>query len=127
MAGSGANSTAEAIFLSEQMASTGVDGFLSVVPYYNKPQQAGMIAHFEAIADATDIPVMLYNVPGRTVADMLPDTVAKLAEHKNIVGIKDATGDLQRFTQTKDWLQFYVRRRRWRNIRKCQCCSSSDE
>lgn len=101
MAGSGANSTAEAIFLSEQMADTGVDGFLSVVPYYNKPQQAGMIAHFEAIADATDIPLMLYNVPGRTVADMLPDTVAQLAEHKNIVGIKDATGDLQRYATTK--------------------------
>ncbi|QJR79368.1 4-hydroxy-tetrahydrodipicolinate synthase [Alteromonas pelagimontana] len=101
IAGSGANSTAEAIFLSEQMAALGVDGFLSVVPYYNKPQQAGMIAHFNAIADATDVPVLLYNVPARTVADMLPETVAALAEHKNIVGLKDATGDIQRLKATQ--------------------------
>ncbi|MCW8092416.1 4-hydroxy-tetrahydrodipicolinate synthase [Alteromonas sp. ASW11-130] len=101
IAGSGANSTAEAIYLSEQMASLGVDGFLSVVPYYNKPQQAGMIAHFTAIADATDIPVLLYNVPGRTVADMLPETVAELAQHKNIVGLKDATGDISRLKETQ--------------------------
>ena len=101
MAGSGANSTSEAIFLSEQMCGLGLDGFLSVVPYYNKPQQAGMVAHFNAIADATDIPLMLYNVPGRTVADMLPETVAELSKHKNIVGIKDATGDLSRLEQTK--------------------------
>jgi 4-hydroxy-tetrahydrodipicolinate synthase len=101
IAGSGANSTSEAIFLSEQMCGLGIDGFLSVVPYYNKPQQAGMVAHFNAIADATDIPLMLYNVPGRTVADMLPETVAELSKHKNIVGIKDATGDLPRLEQTK--------------------------
>jgi 4-hydroxy-tetrahydrodipicolinate synthase len=101
MAGSGANSTSEAIFLCEQMADLGVDGFLSVVPYYNKPQQAGMVAHFNAIADATDIPLVLYNVPGRTVADMMPETVAELSKHKNIVGIKDATGDLLRLQETK--------------------------
>jgi 4-hydroxy-tetrahydrodipicolinate synthase len=101
IAGSGANSTTEAIFLSEQMSGLGVDGFLSVVPYYNKPQQAGMVAHFNAIADATDIPLILYNVPGRTVADMLPETVAELSKHKNIVGIKDATGDLSRLAQTR--------------------------
>ncbi|MDC8831160.1 4-hydroxy-tetrahydrodipicolinate synthase [Alteromonas gilva] len=101
IAGSGANSTSEAIFLSEQMAGLGIDGFLSVVPYYNKPQQKGMIAHFEAIADATDVPVILYNVPGRTVADMLPETVAELAKHKNIVGIKDATGDIARLKATQ--------------------------
>lgn len=111
IAGSGANSTAEAIFLTEKIAPLGVDGFLSVVPYYNKPQQAGMVAHFEAVANATDIPVILYNVPGRTVADMMPETVAKLAEHKNIIGIKDATGDLSRLQQTQalvpsDFLQF---------------------
>ena len=101
IAGSGANSTEEAIFLSEQLQNTGISGFLSVVPYYNKPQQKGMIAHFNAIADATDIPVLLYNVPGRTVADMLPETVAILAEHKNIVGLKDATGDMQRLKETQ--------------------------
>ncbi|GAA0852445.1 4-hydroxy-tetrahydrodipicolinate synthase [Aliiglaciecola litoralis] len=101
IAGSGANSTAEAIFLSEQLSGTGVAGFLSVVPYYNKPQQKGMIAHFNAIADATDLPVMLYNVPGRTVADMLPETVAELAKHQNIIGLKDATGDIARLKQTQ--------------------------
>jgi len=101
IAGSGANSTAEAIFLSEQMADTGIDGFLSVVPYYNKPQQRGMVAHFNAIADATDVPLILYNVPGRTVADMLPETVAELALHPKIVGLKDATGDIQRLKHTQ--------------------------
>ena len=111
IAGSGANATAEAIFLSEEIAKLGVDGFLSVVPYYNKPQQAGMVAHFKAIADATDVPVILYNVPGRTVADMLPETVAELSTHKNIIGLKDATGDLSRLHTTlplvdKDFLFF---------------------
>lgn len=101
IAGTGANSTAEAIFLSEQIATTGVEGFLSVVPYYNKPQQKGMVAHFNAIADATDLPVILYNVPSRTVADMLPETVAELAKHPKIVGIKDATGDIARLKATK--------------------------
>ena len=101
IAGSGANATDEAVFLSQQMAVLGIDGFLSVVPYYNKPQQAGMVAHFNAIADATDKPVVLYNVPGRTVADMLPETVSELAKHPNIVGIKDATGDMQRLKETQ--------------------------
>lgn len=101
IAGSGANSTEEAIFLSQNMAKMGVDGFLSVVPYYNKPQQRGMVAHFEAIANSTDLPTILYNVPGRTVADMLPETVAQLAKHPNIVGLKDATGDLARLSVTK--------------------------
>lgn len=94
IAGSGANSTEEAIFLSHAMQNLGIDAFLTVVPYYNKPQQRGMIEHFRAIADATHIPNILYNVPSRTVADMLPDTVAVLAEHDNIVGLKDATGDM---------------------------------
>jgi 4-hydroxy-tetrahydrodipicolinate synthase len=101
IAGSGANSTDEAILLSKEMAQFKIDGFLSVVPYYNKPQQRGMIAHFEAIAEATDLPTMLYNVPGRTVADMLTETVAVLAKHPNIVGLKDATGDLKRFDEAK--------------------------
>lgn len=101
IAGSGANATAEAIFLTEQLGKVGVDGFLSVVPYYNKPQQAGMIAHFNAIADASELPVILYNVPGRTVADMMPETVAELATHPRIVGLKDATGDIRRLTDTQ--------------------------
>lgn len=101
IAGSGANSTSEAIFLSEQMSSTGIQGFLSVVPYYNKPQQKGMVAHFKAIADSTDLPVLLYNVPSRTVADMLPETVAELANHPKIVGLKDATGNISRLKETQ--------------------------
>jgi 4-hydroxy-tetrahydrodipicolinate synthase len=100
VAGSGANSTEEAIFLTKQLANTGIAGFLSVVPYYNKPQQRGMIAHFEAIADATDLPTLLYNVPGRTSVDMLPSTVAELAKHPRIVGLKDATGNIDRLTET---------------------------
>ncbi|WP_371193025.1 4-hydroxy-tetrahydrodipicolinate synthase [Glaciecola sp. SC05] len=101
IAGSGANSTEEAIFLSKEMAKLSVDGFLSVVPYYNKPQQRGIIAHFEAIAEATDLPTILYNVPSRTVADMSTETVAKLSKHPNIVGLKDATGDLTRLAETR--------------------------
>lgn len=101
IAGSGANSTSEAIFLSEQMSDTGVEGFLSVVPYYNKPQQKGIVAHFTAIANATDLPVLLYNVPSRTVADMLPETVAELSTHPKIVGLKDATGDIPRLKATQ--------------------------
>ena len=101
IAGSGANSTSEAIFLSEQMANTGIQGFLSVVPYYNKPQQKGLVAHFNAVADSTDLPVLLYNVPSRTVADMLPETVAELASHPKIVGLKDATGDIARLKATQ--------------------------
>ncbi|MBT0586364.1 4-hydroxy-tetrahydrodipicolinate synthase [Alteromonas oceanisediminis] len=100
VAGSGANSTEEAIFLHHQLANTGIVGYLSVVPYYNKPQQRGMIAHFNAIADASTLPTLLYNVPGRTAADMLPETVAELAKHPNIVGLKDATGDIQRLKDT---------------------------
>lgn len=94
--GSGANSTAESLFLQNETQDLGIDGFLSVVPYYNKPQQRGMLEHFKVLADAATVPVILYNVPGRTVADMLPDTVATLSEHPNIIGIKDATGDMER-------------------------------
>lgn len=101
IAGTGANSTDEAVFLSKHIAPLGVEGFLSVVPYYNKPQQRGLIAHFNAVADATDLPVLLYNVPSRTVLDMTTDTVATLAEHPNIVGLKDATGDISRLREAK--------------------------
>jgi len=94
LAGAGSNSTREAIDLARACKELGVSGTLQVVPYYNKPPQDGLIRHFEAIADAVALPVVLYNVPGRTVRDMAPETVAKLARHDNIVGIKDATGDM---------------------------------
>ncbi|BAK75644.1 dihydrodipicolinate synthase [Pseudogulbenkiania sp. NH8B] len=96
VAGTGANSTAEAIELAEHARKVGVDMTLSVVPYYNKPTQEGMYQHFRAIAESVDIPVILYNVPGRTVADMNNDTALRLAQIPNIVGIKDATGDIGR-------------------------------
>jgi 4-hydroxy-tetrahydrodipicolinate synthase len=104
IAGSGANATNEAVFLTKQIEKVGVDGFLSVVPYYNKPQQAGLVAHFKAVASASDLPLILYNVPSRTVLDMHTSTVAILASHPNIVGIKDATGDLSRLVQLQSAL-----------------------
>lgn len=96
IAGTGANSTSEAILLARHAKEAGANMTLSVVPYYNKPTQEGMYQHFKAIAEAVDIPVILYNVPGRTVADMNNDTVLRLAELPNIIGIKDATGDIGR-------------------------------
>lgn len=101
IAGTGANSTDEAIELGKMMEGLGVSGLLSVVPYYNKPQQRGMIEHFNAIADAAKNPVILYNVPSRTVADLSNDSVVTLSAHSNIIGIKDATGDLARLTDLK--------------------------
>ncbi|MBV9892316.1 MAG: 4-hydroxy-tetrahydrodipicolinate synthase, partial [Rhizobacter sp.] len=96
MAGTGGNSTAEAIELSRYALKVGADCTLSVVPYYNKPSQEGLYRHFRAIAEAVDMPHILYNVPGRTVADMQNDTVLRLADIPNIVGIKDATANLER-------------------------------
>jgi 4-hydroxy-tetrahydrodipicolinate synthase len=96
IAGTGANSTAEAIELSESAKQSGAQYSLSVVPYYNKPTQEGMYRHFRAIAEAVDLPLILYNVPGRTVADLQNDTVLRLAQVPNIVGIKDATGSMER-------------------------------
>ena len=96
MAGTGGNSTAEAITLSRHAAKIGADCTLSVVPYYNKPSQEGIYQHFKAIAEAVDIPMVLYNVPGRTVADMQTATVLRLAQVPGIVGIKEATGDIER-------------------------------
>ena len=96
IAGTGSNSTQQTIDLSLDVMKCGIDGYLLVAPYYNKPMQEGIYRHFSAIADAVDKPIMLYNVPGRTVTDILPETVARLAEHPNIVALKDATGDLQR-------------------------------
>ena len=96
IAGTGANSTREAVELSVYAKDAGADVSLSVVPYYNKPTQEGMYRHFRAIAEAVDIPQILYNVPGRTVADISNDTVLRLAQIPNIVGIKDATANLER-------------------------------
>jgi 4-hydroxy-tetrahydrodipicolinate synthase len=96
MAGAGGNATAEAIELSRFAKQVGADCTLQVVPYYNRPSQEGIYRHFRAIAEAVDIPVVLYNVPGRTVADMQHDTVMRLAQVDGIVGIKEATGDIGR-------------------------------
>jgi 4-hydroxy-tetrahydrodipicolinate synthase len=96
IAGAGGNSTSEAIALSRHAKDVGADATLQVVPYYNRPTQEGMYRHFKAIAEAVDLPVILYNVPGRTVADMSNETVARLAPIDNIVGIKDATGNIGR-------------------------------
>ena len=96
IAGTGANSTREAIELSRYAKEAGADATLSVVPYYNKPTQEGLYLHFRAIAEAVDMPMILYNVPGRTVADIANETVLRLAEIANIVGIKDATGNIER-------------------------------
>jgi 4-hydroxy-tetrahydrodipicolinate synthase len=96
MAGAGANATAEAVELTRYASQVGADCTLQVVPYYNKPTQEGIYRHFRAIAEAVDLPVVLYNVPGRTVADMLPETVLRLAQVPGIVGIKEATGNIER-------------------------------
>ena len=96
IAGTGANSTREAIDLSVYAKDAGADASLSVVPYYNKPTQEGLYQHFKAVAEAVDIPHILYNVPGRTVADLANDTTLRLARIPNIIGIKDATGDIGR-------------------------------
>jgi len=96
MAGCGANSTAEAIELTRFAKQVGADCQLQVVPYYNKPTQEGQYLHFKAIAEAVDLPMILYNVPGRSVADMLHDTVLRLAQVPGIVGIKEATGNIER-------------------------------
>jgi 4-hydroxy-tetrahydrodipicolinate synthase len=94
MAGTGSNSTSEAISATRKAAALGLDGSLQVVPYYNKPPQEGLYQHFKAIAQASDLPIMLYNVPGRTSQNLLPETVARLAEVPNIVAIKEASGNL---------------------------------
>lgn len=96
IAGTGGNSTAEAIELTEFAKKAGADMSLSVVPYYNRPTQEGMYRHFKAIAEAVELPILLYNVPGRTVADMSNDTILRLAQVPGIVGVKDATGNLDR-------------------------------
>ena len=103
IAGTGANSTLEAIELTESAKDSGTDAVLSVAPYYNKPNQEGLYLHFKAIAEAVDIPMVLYNVPGRTVIHILPETVARLAKIDNIIGIKEACGSLE---QISDVIRF---------------------
>lgn len=96
IAGTGSNSTAEAIHQTQEAQAAGADACLLVTPYYNKPTQAGLVAHYQAIAAASDVPLVLYNVPPRTASDMLAETVAKLAENPHIIGIKEACGDAGR-------------------------------
>ncbi|MBB5372635.1 4-hydroxy-tetrahydrodipicolinate synthase [Acidocella aromatica] len=101
MAGAGSNSTAEAIGLAQHAQKAGADGVLVVTPYYNKPTQEGLFRHYQAIAQAIDIPVIIYNIPGRSVIDMSVETMARLAEIKNIAGVKDATANLTRPLHTR--------------------------
>ncbi len=101
IAGTGSNSTAEAIDRTRHAKEAGADAALLVSPYYNKPNQRGLIAHFEAIANAVDIPQILYNIPGRSVINMNPETIAELAKHRNIVGIKEASGNLEQMIKVR--------------------------
>lgn len=101
IAGCGSNSTEEAIALTRHAKEAGADAALIVTPYYNKPTQEGMYLHFSAIADAVDLPIIIYNIPPRSVIDMSVETMARLAKHKNIVGVKDATANLTRPLHTK--------------------------
>jgi 4-hydroxy-tetrahydrodipicolinate synthase len=96
MAGAGSNSTAEAIGLAQHAKAAGADAILVVTPYYNKPTQDGLVRHYTAIAETVDIPLFIYNIPGRSVIDMSVETMARLAGHRNIVGVKDATANLTR-------------------------------
>lgn len=110
VAGAGSNNTAEGIGLIKHAARVGADAALVVTPYYNRPTQAGLIAHFKAMHNAADIPIFIYNIPGRSVVDMTPETMGELAKLPRIVGVKDATGDLarvsqQRLTCGKDFIQ----------------------
>ena len=101
IAGTGANSTTEAVSLTQCAREAGADACLLVTPYYNKPTQEGLFLHHKAVAEAVDIPQILYNVPGRTACDMLPETIGRLAEVPNIVGVKEATGDLERVSSIR--------------------------
>jgi len=102
IAGTGANATTEAISLTKRFEKSGIAGCLTVTPYYNKPTQEGLYQHFKAISENTELPQILYNVPSRTGCDLLPETVAKLAQLENIIGIKEATGDLSRINKIKE-------------------------
>lgn len=99
LAGTGSNNTTEALRLTKYAKTAGADGVLLITPYYNRPTQKGLYEHYMMLADSVDIPMIVYNVPSRTGTDILPETMAKLAEHKNIVGIKEATGQLKRSSE----------------------------
>jgi 4-hydroxy-tetrahydrodipicolinate synthase len=101
IAGTGSNSTAEAILYSQHAKEVGVDALLLVVPYYNKPSQRGVSAHFKALADSVDLPQILYNIPGRTGINMTPETLAELARHPRIVGVKEASGNLEQMARIR--------------------------
>lgn len=101
IAGAGSNNTLESIRLAQAAEKSGANGILVVTPYYNKPTQAGMIAHFRAVHDCCELPIIIYNIPGRSVVDMLPETMGELAKLPRIVGVKDATGDLARVPQQR--------------------------
>lgn len=110
MAGTGSNNTAEAIRLTQAAKDAGADAVLIATPYYNKPSQDGLYAHYEAIHNAVDIPIYVYNIPGRSIVDITPETMGRLAKLENIVGVKDATGDVgrvsaQRMTCGADFIQ----------------------
>ncbi len=102
LAGAGSNSTHEAIALARACHEAGADGTLQITPYYNKPTQQGLVAHFEAIAKAAPLPMVIYNVPGRTGTDLLPETLARLAEHPQVVGVKEATGSMIRASRIRE-------------------------
>jgi 4-hydroxy-tetrahydrodipicolinate synthase len=102
LAGAGSNSTREAIDLTRACKELGVTGTLQITPYYNKPPQAGLVRHFTAIADAVGLPMVVYNVPGRTGVDLQPETVAELARHEMVRGIKEATGDMDRLSRIRE-------------------------
>jgi len=104
LAGVGTYSTKESIELVSKIKGLGLDGIMAVVPYYNKPSQEGLYQHFKAIAEATDLPVMLYNIPGRTVVNLLPQTVKRLAEIPNIVSIKEASGTMDQVSELRSTL-----------------------
>lgn len=102
IAGTGANSTTEAIHLTARAKELGADACLLVTPYYNKPTQEGLYQHYKAVAEAVDIPQILYNVPGRTACDMLPETIGRLSRVPNIIGVKEATGDIARVARIRE-------------------------
>ncbi|WP_422667553.1 4-hydroxy-tetrahydrodipicolinate synthase [Buchnera aphidicola] len=105
IAGTGANATEEAILLTKRFEKSGISGCLTVTPYYNKPTQEGLYQHFKAISENTELPQILYNVPSRTGCDLLPHTIARLSKFKNIIGIKEATGDLSRINKIKQLIK----------------------